>query len=186
MDNSEFQKHTQRVDELVQRLTALPESDARTTSLELLQSLMDLHGAAMSRIVELLSESGDAGHKALSKLGADPMVCGLLVLYGIHPVSIEERVKAAIQKLNSQLAKRRSSVTLSDVTETVVRVAVLSQPHGHGSPDQKLKPTIEQAILEAAPEVAEIIIEGLSSPDFILLNMIQPAKEDTTYEESAA
>lgn len=185
MDNGEFQKHTQRVDELVQRVSALPESEARTTALELLQSLMDLHGAALSRVVELLSESGDAGHKSLSKVAADPLVCGLLVLYGIHPVSMEERVRGAIEKLNSQFKKKGTSIGVVAITDTVVRVSVCRESDAHGSP-QKLRSAMEQAILEAAPEVVEIIIEGLTSSDFILLNMIQPAKEEQTYEESAA
>jgi hypothetical protein len=55
-----------------------------------------------------------------------------------------------------------------------------------GAPD-KLKLAIEQAVLEAAPEVTGVIVEGLSSSDFVPLNMIQPAtKEVKTYEESPA
>ena len=95
MNNNEFQARTEQIDRLVQRVTAFKDDDARTTSLELLQSMMDLHGAAMERVVELLAESGEAGRSSLAKLGNDPLICGLLVLYGIHPVALEERVSRA-------------------------------------------------------------------------------------------
>ena len=110
MDNGEFQAHTERVEQLVQRVTDLADDDARTTALELLQSLMDLHGAVVSRIVEVLSEAGEGGRAALAKLGSDPLICGLLVLYGVHPVPLEQRVAAALEKVRPLLKKQSGSV----------------------------------------------------------------------------
>ena len=66
--SSEFQAHTERIEQLVQRVSALADEEARTTALELLQSMMDLHGTVVSRIVELLGAS-EAGRASLAKLG---------------------------------------------------------------------------------------------------------------------
>jgi Fe-S cluster biogenesis protein NfuA len=186
MDNREFQAHTTKIDQLVQRVTALTDENARTTGLELLQSLMDLHGAVLARVVELLSESGEPGRVSLSKLGSDPMVCGLLVLYGIHPVSMEDRVSDAIEKVRPQLRKQGADVELLGISDGVVRVKV--QAHRSG---EKIKTVLEQAILEAAPETVEIITEGLMPSGFVPLDMIQPAPKEVNsevnnYEESAA
>ena len=56
--------------------------------------------------------------------------------------------------------------------------------------DRRLTPSktmVEQAILEAAPEVVEVVVEGLPSTGFVPLNLIQPAaKKENQYEESAA
>lgn len=184
MENSQFQAHTQKVDELVQRVNAWSDETARSTALELLQSMMDLHGAAMSRVVEVLSESGEAGRANLAKLGADPLVCGLLVLYSIHPLTLEERVQGAIERLGPQLHKQGASVELLGVTDGAVRVRI--QKLANGSPE-KQRLAVEQAILEVAPEVADIAIEGLALTGFVPVNMIQPAtKEVNAYEESAA
>jgi len=187
MDNGEFQAYTQRVNQLVESVNTLPDANARSTALDLLQSVMDLHGAAMSRLVELLSGAGEPGQNALAKLGADPLVCGLLVLYGIHPLTIEQRVTRALEKLGPQLHKQGGSVKLLGISDGVVRVKVHGESHSCGSSPEKLKLAAEQAILEAAPEVVEIIIEGVPSSSFIPVNMIQPAmKEERTYEESTA
>lgn len=189
MNNGEFQEKTGQIDRLVQRVNAFIDADARTTSLELLQSMMDLHGAAMARIVELLSDSGEGGHKSLSKLSDDPLVCGLLVLYGIHPVALEERVSRAIEKVRPQLQKHGGSAELIAVSDEIVRVKIQSSEHSCGSSPDTLKSTVEQAILEAAPDVVNIVIEGAESATsgFVPLNMIQPVtKEEMKYEKSTA
>jgi Fe-S cluster biogenesis protein NfuA len=187
MNNGEFQAHTEQVERLVQRVNGLADDDARGTALELLQSLMDLHGAVMSRIVEVLSDSGDAGRNALAKLGNDPLVTGLLVLYGVHPVPLEDRVARAIEKVGPQLRKQSGTVELLGVAEAMVRVKIQSSGNGCGSSPDALKQMVEQAILEAAPDVVQVVAEGAPSSGFVPLNMVQPAgKEGKKYEESAA
>jgi Fe-S cluster biogenesis protein NfuA len=189
INNGEFQAHTEQIERLVQRVTALADEDGRTTALELLQSLMDFHGVVLSRIVDVLTNSGEAGRTSLAKLGCDPLVCGLLVLYGVHPVALEERVTRALEQLRPQLHKQGGSVELLAVGEATVKVKVKIEGSGHGcssSPD-KLKLAVEQAILQAAPEVVEIVAEVPPGPAFVPLNMIQPVNTEVKkYEESTA
>jgi Fe-S cluster biogenesis protein NfuA len=187
LNSGEFQAHTEQIERLVQRVSALADEDARSTALELLQSLMDLHGAVFSRVVEVLTESGEGGRSVLTKLENDPLVCGLLVLYGIHPVSLEDRVARAIEKVGPQLRRQAGTAELLGVSDAVVRVKLQSSGNGCGSPPDTLKATVEQAILEAAPDVVQVLVEGVPSSSFVPLNMIQPAaKEEKKYEESAA
>jgi Fe-S cluster biogenesis protein NfuA len=189
MNNGEFQEKTGQIDGLVQRVNAFTDDDVRTTSLQLLQSMMDLHGAAMSRIVELLSESGEAGRSSLAKLGNDPLICGLLVLYGIHPVSLEDRVSRAIESVRPQLQRKGGSVELVGISEEKVRVRIQSSGNGCGSSSDALKSVVEQAILEAAPELMSVIVEGLQSATsgFVSINKIQPLmREEMKYEKSTA
>jgi Fe-S cluster biogenesis protein NfuA len=188
MNSGEFQQSAAKIEELLERATALTDADARATALELVQSFMDLQGAAVSRIVEILSESGESGRSALAKLGKDPMVCGLMVLYGVHPMALEDRVKGAIEQVTPQLRKNSASVELIDVSESAVRIKLETTAHGCGSSPDAAKQLVEQAIREAAPEIAEVMVEGqpVDASGFILLNMIKPAtKEETKYEESA-
>jgi len=187
MNSGEFQAQTQRLNEVVERANSLSDENARSTALELLQAAMDMHGTVMSRIVEILSESGESGRASLTKLGADPLVCGLLVLYGIHPLALEERVTKALEKQRAQFRKQGGSVTLVNISDQIVRVKIQSEDNGFHFSPQNLKTAAEQTVLEAAPEVVEIIVEGVVSADFVPINMIQPAtKEEKTYEESTA
>jgi len=186
MNHQEFQLHTRRVDELIGRVSALADSEARTAALELVQAIMDLHGATISRVLELLEDGGDSGRDWLAQLASDPMICGILALYGIHPVPLEERVQQAVQKLVPPLRKSGLSLQVLGITDGIVRLDLKKEALGLQYSPEKVKATIEQAIREAAPEVVEIVIEGLTS-GFVPIAMIQPAiKEGKTYEESAA
>jgi Fe-S cluster biogenesis protein NfuA len=187
MNNNEFETYAAQIEQLVQQAAALPDESARTLALELLQSTMDLHGAVMSRIVELLSEGGDSGRNSLAKLGNDPLVCGLLVLYGIHPVSLHDRVTRAVEKLGPQLHKKGGSIELLGIADNSIQVKILGSQHSCGSTPDSFRSIVEQAIRESAPEIAEIAIdEGSSSPSgFVPLNMIHPAtNEEKKYEKS--
>jgi Fe-S cluster biogenesis protein NfuA len=189
LSNSEFQSYAGRVEQMVERVSKLTDPAAREAALELLQSVMDLHGAAVARIVELTGET-EAGRTSLARLGSDPLICGLLVLYGKHPVPLAERVSRAVANLAPQLRKHSGSAELIAVSDAAVRVKL--QKTGHGCGSDTLKGMIEQAILEAAPEVEEVIVEGAtpSATGFVPLDLIQPMKEknqeENHYEESAA
>ena len=189
MDNAEFQQHAQKVEQLVERVNAIPDSDARSTALDLMQGLMDLHGSAITRLVEILAESGEAGHNSLAKLGRDPMICGLLVLYGVHPVAFEDRVADALERIAPQLRKQSGSAELLSVSENSVKIAVQASGTGcHSSPDA-LKQVVEQAVREMAPEIVELVIETpvSSHAAFVPLNALQTGTgKEKKYEESTA
>jgi Fe-S cluster biogenesis protein NfuA len=189
MNSNEFQAHTEQIERLVEQVSSLADSEARSLALGLVQALMDLHGAGLSRMVELLGDSGETGRKSLIKLGADPVVCGLMVLYGIHPVEFRDRVNTAIEEVRPHVQKQGGKVELLEVSDGVVRVSISSSSNGcHSSPDA-LKQLVEQAIREAAPEVIEVVADGVASSNsaFLPVNMIQPAmKEEKSYEKSPA
>lgn len=187
MNNDEFQEQAAKVDQSVEQVNAIVDETARAIALDLMQSLMDLHGTAIARMVELLNSS-DAGRTALEKLGSDPLVCGLLVLYGVHPSSLEERVKTAIERLGLQLQKQSASAEFIGINDAVVRVKIESTGQGRGASVDSIRQTVEEAIRELAPEVVEVIAESIATPpDFVPLSTIKPAaREKSDYEESAA
>jgi len=185
MDNNEFQAHTEQVEKLLQRANALTDENARATALELLQAVMDLHAPAMSRIVELLSGS-EADRASLSKLATDPLICGLLVLYGIHPTPLEQRVADAIEKLRPGLQKQGAGVEVLRIGDDGIRVKVETRAHGLAASPEKIRQALEQAILEVAPEVAHLTIEGVAPSGFVPLNQIQTVTKEKAYEESTA
>ena len=103
------------------------------------------------------------------------------MLYGVHPLCLEDRVRAAIEKLRPQLQKLSTSLALVSADENAVRIKLQnSRPDQHSS--ASLQTTIERAIREAAPEVVDIAIDGLSVSGFVPLNRIQPALKYETGE----
>jgi hypothetical protein len=170
MNNSEFEAYTQRIERALDEVNTLADDRARGSATALIEALMDLHGAAMARIVELLSES----RESLAKLADDPLICGMLVLYGVHPLSLEDRIERTVEKLRAKLQKQGTSLELVSTDNNVVRIKIQNSQPG-AQANGAVQSAIEQAIREAAPEVVEIAIAGLQPSGFVPLNMIQPA-----------
>ncbi len=182
LGNSEFQAYTGRIERLVERAGALEDAAARTTALDLLQSVMDLHGAAVSRIVELL-DATEAGRASLASLGADPLICGLLVLYGVHPVPLEERIARALENLAPQLRKHSGSAELIGIAEGVVRVKLESSGHGCGTRPRTLSgPWSSRPFWKPLPRPSKLPSKArlrLAASGFVPLNLIQPAPKSS-------
>ena len=68
-DEKDFQQRVQRIGELVQELEAIADPAVRAAAKELVQLLMDLHGAALERMLEIVFQSSDGGTRVIDELG---------------------------------------------------------------------------------------------------------------------
>lgn len=154
----ELERRVQRVDALVRELEALPDERARRTAVEAFRALLDLHGEALGRVLEL------AGGGAADALAADPVVGALLMLHGLHPVPLEQRVQRALDGVRPYLGSHGGGVEVLGVHDGVVRLRLEGTCHGCPSSTATLRSAIERAILEGAPDVAGIEVEGVVEP----------------------
>jgi hypothetical protein len=76
----------------------------------LVQSLMELYGAGLDRITEIVARKGEAGREILDELGRDELVGNLLAANGLHPLDLETRVRRALEKLRARCAPRAASI----------------------------------------------------------------------------
>ena len=61
IDEKNFQSRVQKIGELVNQLESIPDPEARAGAKQLVQALMDLHGAGLEKILEVIFQSGDSG-----------------------------------------------------------------------------------------------------------------------------
>ena len=158
----ESQQLIERIEELVRKIGAMPDADARATGVELLQSLMELNGAGLERILEMASETGAAGAALIEGFARDELVRGLLLLYGLHPVALETRVAEGLEKVRPYLRSHGGDAELLGIEEGVVRLRLQGSGKSCPSTTTTLKLAIEAAIYEAAPDVVAIEAEGLA------------------------
>jgi hypothetical protein len=72
-----------RLAELVTSLERVPDADVRATVQELVAAVLDLHGEALTRVLEIVAASdGDAG-AALRAIAADTTLRPVLELHGL-------------------------------------------------------------------------------------------------------
>lgn len=154
-----------RIETLIDELATLPDPRARETAEELVRLLVDLYGAGLTRILEIVDEGADgAGAGELfERFAADKLVASLLLLHGLHPLSVEDRILAALEKVRPHLGSHGGDVRLLDIGEDgVVRLRLEGACHGCPSSAITMKLAVEKAIEEAAPEVTRIEVEGVA------------------------
>jgi Fe-S cluster biogenesis protein NfuA len=160
-ERREFQARTEEIEELVKTLEATAEPSVHAAAFELMQAIMELHGAGMARILEILS--GDAHtEQARRKLLKDDLVSGLLLLHNLHPEDIQTRVMAGLESVRPYLQSHGGDVDLVSLQDGVLRVRLKGSCGSCGSSIQTLKGAVEQAVVDAAPDVIEIIAEPAS------------------------
>jgi Fe-S cluster biogenesis protein NfuA len=150
----------QQVEALVRKMEGLPDPEARASAVELVQALMEFHGAGLERMMEIVAESGAGASVLFDRFAGDGLVGSLLLIYGLHPLTLEERVARALERVRPLLDSHGGSVELVGIDEGVVRLRLQGSCKSCPSSSVTLKLAIEEAIYESAPDVAGIEAEG--------------------------
>ncbi len=161
-EEKELNQRMQQVEVLARKIENLPDPEARAIATELMQSLMEFHGAGLERMMEIVAEAGEPGYAVFDNFARDGLVGSMLLLYGLHPVPLEERVTRALDKVRPYLDSHGGNVELLGVDEGVVRLRLQGSCKSCPSSAMTLKLAIEEAIYEAAPDVAAIEAEGVA------------------------
>lgn len=160
----EFREQLREIVGLVEDLENISDPVSRNAAQKLMQLLMDLHGKALERSLEIIFGSASAGSPLIDELGEDPLVGSLLVLYGLHPEDLRTRVESKLEQTRSKLHKMGGEVTLVGVEEGNVRVQLRVEGHACGSTKQSIRAAVEEALYEAAPDLTSLSVEGLDPP----------------------
>ena len=160
LKTSEVQRQTGRIEGLVRKLESSADPDLLATAQELVRSLMELYGAGLERITEIVFAQGEAGRDILDQFGRDELVSNLLAANGLHPLDLEDRVRRALEGLQARI-RSQGTVEMLGVEEGVIRLRARATGSGCGSSAASLKSAVEEAIYEAAPDLAQLVIEGL-------------------------
>ena len=124
---------------------------------ELVGLVTALSGAGLARVLELAGE--DRG--LVDRMAGDELVATLLVLHGLHPQSVEDRVAAALDEVRPYLGSHGGDVELLGVDdEGVAHLRLHGSCDGCPSSAVTMELAVERAILEAAPEVERVEVEG--------------------------
>ena len=161
IEEKEFRSRIERLEALIQDIEGLPDPTARAHAQELVQALLDFHGAALARLLDQVAAAGAPGRALMDSLARDDLVSSLLLLYGLHPLDIEARVQHALEGVRPYLRSHGGDVELLGVSEGVVRLRMQGSCHGCPSSAMTLKLAIEEAIYASAPDAAGLEVEGV-------------------------
>jgi Fe-S cluster biogenesis protein NfuA len=160
-DGKDFRDDIQRIGGLVQEIESIADPAVRAATKGLVQSLMDLHGAALENTLDIVADAGEPGINIIDRLGRHPLVSSVLLLYGLHPEDLETRVIKAVDKVRPQLRKQGCEVELLGVNDGAIRLRVATGSHTCGSTAKTVLATLEGVMYDAAPDLTSLAIEGL-------------------------
>lgn len=161
---SEFQEQVRKLGQLITQFDQMPEGPQKTSCKALVQLLMDVHGAGLERMMEIVFESEVSGPAIIDKLGHDTITSSLLLLYSLHPDDLETRVHKAMERIGPRLRKLSCSAELVRVEEGAVQVRINTSGHSCGSSAKDIQSIVEEGVYELAPDVTSLDILGLEEP----------------------
>ena len=138
--NKDFREEMQRVGSLVQEIELIADPAIKASTKELVQLLMDLHGAAFDKMLGILADSGEPGMELIDRLGRDPLVSSLLILYGLHPEEFETRVVKSVERMRPQLRKQGCEIELLGMADGVIRVHIETGSHSWARLGRRCRP----------------------------------------------
>jgi Fe-S cluster biogenesis protein NfuA/nitrite reductase/ring-hydroxylating ferredoxin subunit len=151
----------ERIEHLLAGLRARDEPAAAAAE-ELTSLLVGLYGDGLARVVAALAAAGPAGAGLLAELADDPLVGSLLVLHDLHPLDVDARIQRALDRVRPYLGSHAGGVRYLGVTDGVARLRLEGSCHGCPSSTVTVRLAIEGAVAQAAPEVREVVVEGMT------------------------
>jgi Fe-S cluster biogenesis protein NfuA len=153
-----------RVEELLDALRSGAVKDAAPAAEELVRLLVGLYGDGLAHIVATLRDDGGPGVAMLHKLAEDPLVESLLLLHDLHPLDVDARVQRALDRVRPYLGSHAGGVEYLGTADGVARLRLEGSCHGCPSSTVTVQLAIQGAVQDAAPEVTEVVVEGMTAP----------------------
>ncbi len=167
------QRAGERVEALLAELGSQAGPEVAATAEELVSCLVELYGAGLAAIAEIVGQDAEAGPRLMGELAADPLVESLLLLHDLHPLPAGDRVRRAIDEVMPQLGAHAGHAEFADLDDQgVIRVRLERGGHGCQSSPASIQAAIEKAVTDAAPEAAGVAIEVVTAaPELPLLQI---------------
>lgn len=152
----EFQRLSRRVEASLEEIETLPSDRVREVALDGVQAVLDLHAAALQQVLRL------AGDEVAERLAGDEVVSGLLLLHGLHPRSLAERVDDALREVAPYLASHGGGLEVLGLDQDGLRLRLKGHCEGCPSSQATLRGTVEEALARRAPDLPGLTVEGIA------------------------
>ena len=156
-----------RVEELLAAAAAHPDPQVGALAEELTGDLVRLYGAGLDAIAERV------GPEHLAELCADPLIESLLLVHDLHPLDADARIERALEQVRAQLGSHAGVIEYLGIDDRgVAGLRLTTSGHGCGSSSSTARQAVEEAVAEAAPEVAGVHVEEVAAPPEVPLLQI--------------
>ena len=150
----EAEEVLQRIQRLTDELERVSDPEARAVGEQLVAAVIDMHGEGLERVLEAVPAA------ARSELARDSVVGSLMLIHGLYPESLEQRVAAALDGVRPYMESHGGNIELLGIEDGVARLRLQGSCDGCGASQSTLELTVERALREAAPDLRGMDVEG--------------------------
>jgi hypothetical protein len=151
-----LEKALRQIEELTSALYRSGDTNAREAARELLEVVLDLHGLGLARMVALVA-AAEEGAKLTGLLAADPYARAIMLLHGLHPLTVEERLREAISQMTAKWSGRGVEIRLVRAGPATAEVRIVR--NGAAESAELLADEVERRLIDAAPDLDGVRID---------------------------
>ena len=151
----------ERVQELLGSLDEIADPVAQHRVQELIGTVLELYGAGLERVLGIVDDAGDDALPLRQALLDDGVVSSLLLIHGLYPITLEERVVEALDSVRPFLASHGGNVELLSVEDGVARLRLEGSCNGCPASAETLENALKEAIDATAPDLLGLQVEGV-------------------------
>jgi Fe-S cluster biogenesis protein NfuA/nitrite reductase/ring-hydroxylating ferredoxin subunit len=151
----------ERVQVLLERIDQMPPGGAKELIQECMEAVMAFYGQGLNSILQIVRNAGSEGSKVYRDLIHDDVIQGLLLIHDLHPLTLEVRLREALDKVRPYLKSHGGNVELIQLEEGVAKLRLLGTCQSCASSSVTLELAIRNAIERACPDLVHFDVEGL-------------------------
>ena len=149
----------ERIDGLLARLATLSDQRAQEWAESLVRAVTDLYGEGLARVLDSACDpASPRGPSFLEHVATDELVAGLLLLHGLHPDGLRQRVQEALSHLSPLLGVDDARVVDADEERGWVKVRLLLAA-GRGAHRESVEGIVRDVVQRAAPDVVALDVD---------------------------
>jgi Fe-S cluster biogenesis protein NfuA/nitrite reductase/ring-hydroxylating ferredoxin subunit len=160
--DGDINAYGERLQKLLAQVEALPYPGAKELIQDCMESVLGFYGAALKRILQVVSEDGSEGRKVFRNLIRDDVVKGILLIHDLHPLNLEARLLEALDKVRPYLKSHGGNVELISLENNVARLRLQGTCQSCASSSVTLELAIRHAIEQACPDLVHFEVEGVA------------------------
>jgi Fe-S cluster biogenesis protein NfuA/nitrite reductase/ring-hydroxylating ferredoxin subunit len=116
--------------------------------------LFETYDEGLRKILAVMPE------ERVAELAADGVVASILLAHDLYPVSLEDRVREALEEVRPYLESHDGGIELLGVEDGIVRLRMQGSCNGCGASFATLEAAVESALRAHAPDLEGMDVEG--------------------------
>jgi Fe-S cluster biogenesis protein NfuA len=187
--HEDMQGHEERaaqLETLLAEVAAFSDQQARTTTETVIQTLLELYGDGLARILALLQQQA-TGSELVTMLAQDELVASLLLLHGLHPLPLEARVARALADMQPYVRDHGGKLELLRIDDGNAYLRLGGSCQGCSSSTTLLKQTVAETLSKTVPDLLHIEFESASAGagNAVPVTFMQPRRQQEKVKNNA-